>query len=232
MGILFLCLCLKERLTENYYNMKIFKFVFSPIEVNTYILVDDSGDCAIIDCGCYNRQESVMLESFIKDNGIKPVLSLNTHCHLDHIFGNGFILEKYGLKTFSNELEEMNRKNAKPHAGLLGLIMEEPPEPAGFIADKQVVTFGTTELLSIHVPGHTLGSLAFYSEKNGCVFTGDALFEGSIGRTDLDGGDYDTLIKSIRSRLFVLPPSTVVYPGHGAETSIEMEMKLNRFFHD
>ena len=210
--------------------MKIYKFVFSPIEVNTYILVDESGDCAIIDCGCYDKQESDRLEDFIKNNNINPVLLLNTHCHLDHIFGNKFVLERYNLKTFSNEYDEMNRKDAVQHAKLFGLTMDNPPEPAGFLTDNQTITFGTTELVTLHVPGHSSGSLAFHNEKNGCVFTGDALFAGSIGRTDLFGGNYDTLIKSIRNKLFVLPPATVVYPGHGNETTIEREMESNPYF--
>jgi hydroxyacylglutathione hydrolase len=210
--------------------MKIYKLVFSPIEVNTYMLVDQSGDCAIIDCGCYDKLESERLENFIKDKNINPVLLLNTHCHLDHIFGNKFILERYNLKTFYNEYDEINRKNAVQHAILFGLTMDNPPESAGFLSDNQVITFGTTELIALLVPGHTSGSLAFYSEKNDCVFTGDALFAGSIGRTDLPGGDYDTLIKSISNKLFVLPLSTVVYPGHGNETTIEREMKSNPYF--
>ena len=210
--------------------MEIFKFVFSPIEVNTYILADQSGDCAIIDCGCYNTNESEELAGFIKNKNLNPVLLLNTHCHLDHIFGNKFVLDRYNLKTFSSEYDEMNRKNSVQHAMLFGLNMDDPPEPAGFITDNQVITFGTTELVALHVPGHTSGSLAFYSEKNSCVFTGDALFAGSIGRTDLPGGDYDTLIDSIKRKLFILPPSTVVYPGHGNETTIEREMKSNPYF--
>ena len=210
--------------------MNIFKFVFSPIEVNTYILADESGDCAIIDCGCYNKTETEKFAGFITDRNLKPVLLLNTHCHLDHIFGNRFILEKYGLKTLSGESDEKNRKNAVPHARLFGLVMDEPPEPAAFITDNQVIKFGTTELVALNVPGHSPGSIAFYSEKNGCVFTGDALFSGSIGRTDLPGGDYDTLINSIKSKLFVLPPVTVVYSGHGNETTIGNEMKSNPYF--
>jgi glyoxylase-like metal-dependent hydrolase (beta-lactamase superfamily II) len=210
--------------------MEIYKFVFSPIEVNTYVLADKSGDCAIIDCGCYDKKESEELEFFIKDKHINPVLLLNTHCHLDHVFGNKFILERYGLRTFSSELDEMNRKDAKEHAMLFGLEMDEPPKSAGFISDNEMLTFGKTNLLALHVPGHTSGSLAFYSEKNDCVFTGDALFAGSIGRTDLPGGNYDTLINSIRNKLFVLPGSTIVYPGHGKETTIEKEIKTNPFF--
>jgi hydroxyacylglutathione hydrolase len=212
--------------------MKIFKLVFSPIEVNTYILADDSDNCAIIDCGCYDKEESERLLDFIKSKSINPVLLLNTHCHLDHIFGNRLVLERFGLRPYSNELDEMNRKNAVQHAVLFGLTMDDPPEPAGFVSDNQIVTFGTEKLVALHVPGHTAGSLAFYSEKNNCVFTGDALFAGSIGRTDLPGGNYDTLIGSIKNKLFVLPPSTVVYPGHGDETTIEKEMKSNPYFHD
>ena len=210
--------------------MKIYKLIFSPIDVNTYILADDSGECAIIDCGCYDKKESDKLEKFIKEKNLNPVLQLNTHCHLDHVFGNRFILERYGLSTFSSEFDEMDRKNASQHAILFGLSMDNPPDPAGFISDNQIVAFGTTELVALHVPGHTSGSLAFYSEKNNCVFTGDALFAGSIGRTDLPGGDYETLIASIKCKLFVLPPSTSVYPGHGNETTIEKEMQSNPFF--
>ncbi|TAL72347.1 MAG: MBL fold metallo-hydrolase [Bacteroidetes bacterium] len=210
--------------------MEIFKFVFSPIEVNTYILADKSGDCAIIDCGCYNTKESEELATLIKNKNLNPVLLLNTHCHLDHIFGNKFILERYNLKSHSGENDEMNRKNAVQHAMLFGLTMDNPPEPGAFITDNQVISFGTTELKALHVPGHSAGSLAFYSEKNGCVFTGDALFAGSIGRTDLPGGDFDILINSIKSKLFTLPAETVVYSGHGDETSIEREMKSNPYF--
>jgi glyoxylase-like metal-dependent hydrolase (beta-lactamase superfamily II) len=210
--------------------MIIHKFVFSPIEVNTYILEDESGVCAILDCGCYDKQESDRLEKFITGRKLNPVLLLNTHCHLDHIFGNKFILEKYNLRTFSCKLDEMNRIDAVQHALLFGLSMENPPEPGGFIDDNQKITFGSTELISLFVPGHTAGSMAFYCQKDECVFTGDALFSGSIGRTDLPGGDFDTLIKSIKTKLFVLPPDTVVYSGHGDETDIKTEMKHNPYF--
>lgn len=210
--------------------MKIFKLVFSPIEVNTYILADESGDCAIIDCGCYDIEESSSLKDFLIDNHLRPVLLLNTHCHLDHVFGNRFMLENYDLRTFSSEFDEENRKNAAQHATLFGLKMDNPPEAAGFLNDNQVVTFGNIKLAALLVPGHTAGSLAFYCEQENVVFTGDALFSGSIGRTDLPGGDYDQLISAIRNKLFVLPPATIVYPGHGSETTIGREMMSNPFF--
>jgi len=210
--------------------MEINRLVFSPIEVNTYLLADASGDCAVIDCGCYDMSEFKKLEQFISDKQFHPVLLLNTHCHLDHIFGNKFMLEKYNLKSFSHELDEKNRTNSVNHALMFGLTMEYPPEPAGFIADNQKLTFGSIELKTLHVPGHSPGSIAFYSEKEGCVFTGDALFAGSIGRTDLPGGSSDTLLTSIKTRLFTLPPDTVVYPGHGGKTDIKTEMRYNPFF--
>ena len=210
--------------------MEIHRIVFSPIEVNTYILADASGDCAVIDCGCYDENEFKKLEQFISGKKLQPVLLLNTHCHLDHIFGNKFMLEKYNLRSFSHEQDEKNRTNSVNHALMFGLTMEDPPEPAGFLADNQKLIFGSIELKTLHVPGHSPGSIAFYSEKEGCVFTGDALFAGSIGRTDLPGGSSDTLLASIKTRLFTLPPDTVVYPGHGGKTDIKNEMRYNPFF--
>jgi hydroxyacylglutathione hydrolase len=210
--------------------MKIHKLVFSPIEVNTYILSTDSDECAVIDCGCYDKNEFDELKQYLGENNLKPVILLNTHSHLDHVFGNRLMFEHYGLKPYASELDEMNRRNAPMHAELFGLSMEVPPEPMEFISDNQLITFGNEKLVALHVPGHTTGSIAFYSESENCVFTGDALFSGSIGRTDLDGGDFETLMNSIRTRLFTLPLSTVVYPGHGSKTTIEKEMNTNPFF--
>jgi glyoxylase-like metal-dependent hydrolase (beta-lactamase superfamily II) len=139
-------------------------------------------------------------------------------------------LEKYGLGTFCHKDEEVNRKDSVHIASVFGMKMELPPEPAGLIEDGSIVSFGNSELKALFVPGHTSGSLAFYSEKDKMVFTGDALFAGSIGRTDLKGGDYDALIRSIREKLFVLPPDTTVYSGHGESTTIETEMKSNPYF--
>jgi glyoxylase-like metal-dependent hydrolase (beta-lactamase superfamily II) len=210
--------------------MEIHRFVFNPIEENTYVLADRSGDCAIIDCGCYDGDEFTRVEELIRENGLNPVLLLNTHCHLDHLFGNKFIFEKYGLGSFYHKEDESNRKHAVNHAIMFGLSMDAPPDPAGYLTDGQKISFGNTELAVLHVPGHSRGGLAFYSEKDNVVFTGDALFAGSIGRTDLPGGDFKTIISSIRSKLFTLPPDTVVYPGHGETTSIGSEMETNPYF--
>jgi glyoxylase-like metal-dependent hydrolase (beta-lactamase superfamily II) len=210
--------------------MEIFRLVFSPIEENTYILSDKTGKCAVIDCGCYNKAEFGKLTGLLDKKYLNPVLLLNTHCHLDHIFGNGMFLEKYKLGTFYHKSEEKNRRDAVMHAQFFGLTMANPPEPAGLIADGENVTFGTVNLLALHVPGHTTGSLAFYSKEGGVVFTGDTLFSGSIGRSDLPGGNHEILIESIRSKLFTLPPDTVVYPGHGEATTIGDEIRTNPYF--
>jgi glyoxylase-like metal-dependent hydrolase (beta-lactamase superfamily II) len=210
--------------------MQIYRLVFSPIEVNTYIIADDDNKCAVIDCGCYTEQEFKEFTDFLEKKNLEPVLLLNTHCHLDHIFGNGRFLEKYKLGSLSHSGDEMNRKNSVKQALFFGLKMEAPPEPAGLIEDGQIITFGPAKLKALHVPGHSPGSLAFYIEKDGIVFTGDSLFAGSIGRTDLPGGNYDTLINSIKTKLFTLPAETVVYPGHHGSTTIGQEIDTNPYF--
>lgn len=213
-------------------NMEIYKLIFSPIEVNTYIIADPSGQCAVVDCGCYDEKEFERLKDFIGSKKLNPVLLLNTHCHLDHIFGNGMMLKQYGLRSFCSKMDEPNRKSSVQHAVFFGLSMEEPPEPGGFLSDGDERTFGSVTLKALHVPGHAPGSLAFYIESGKVVFTGDALFAGSIGRTDLPGGSYDILLTSIREKLLTLPDETVVYPGHGDQTTIGEEKRHNPYLNE
>lgn len=210
--------------------MEVYNLIFSPIEVNTYILADISGKCAVIDCGCYTSQEFRRFTDFLEEKKLEPVMLLNTHCHLDHIFGNGMFLEKFGIGALCHPLEEKNRKNAMMIARLFGLEMETPPEPAGLIGDTDTVSFGSVTFKVLHVPGHAPGCLAFHYEKGNIIFTGDTLFAGSIGRTDLPGGDRKTIIESIREKMFVLPPETIVYPGHGRATTIGKEIETNPYF--
>jgi len=210
--------------------VKIYTLVFNPIEVNTYIIADPSGDCIIIDCGCYYGHEFDEMDSFIQDNKLKPVLLLNTHCHLDHIFGNGWMLERFGIRSHYCREDDYNRIDAPVHARLFGLNMELPPEPADYLEDGQIVSHGQIRLTALHVPGHSSGSLSFYSSDLKAVFTGDALFAGSIGRTDLEGGNFETLIASIRNKLSSLPDDTIVYPGHGECTTIKVEKETNPYF--
>jgi hydroxyacylglutathione hydrolase len=210
--------------------MKIYRQVFSPIQVNTYVITALGQECIIIDCGAYGEAEEQKLESFLSTHDITPALLLNTHCHLDHVFGNGFLYRKYGLKSRFDSKDNYNLLGASEHALLFGLSMEEPPSPGFYLKDGDIVGLNDMDFEVISVPGHSSGSIAFYSASEGIVFTGDALFAGSIGRTDLEGGDYETLLKSISTRLFTLPPETVVYPGHGPETTIGQEKETNPFF--
>jgi len=209
--------------------MRIQRLIFSPIEVNTYVLADDEGSCAIIDCGCYTDSEFEELKTFIRDNKLKPVKLLNTHLHLDHIFGNRYVLQEYGLKTQAAREEEVNLLSATQYAQMFGLDMPEPPGVGKFISGGQELDVGKISLQCLEVPGHTAGSIAFYCEDMNFVFTGDALFAGSIGRTDLPGGDHRTLLDSIKNNLLSLPDDTVVYPGHGPETRIGIERQTNPF---
>ena len=210
--------------------MNIYRAVFSPIEVNTYIVTGDGDGCIVIDCGCYTGEEEEELEMLLKTKGLKPVLLLNTHCHLDHVFGNSFMSRRYGLKPWFHEGDRHNNISAPNHAMMFGLRMDPPPDAAGYLSDKETVTAAGVTLEVIAVPGHSPGGIAFYAKPEGVIFTGDALFAGSIGRSDLPGGNHEQLITCIRERLFVLPPSTVVYPGHGPQTSIGEEMENNPFF--
>ena len=209
--------------------MKIHSLVFSPIEVNTYVLADSDGDCAVIDCGCYNDEEFDELKNFISTNNLRPVKLLNTHLHLDHIFGNRYMLEEYGLKTHAAREEAQNLRMAGAHADIFGLSMPEPPGVGTFVSGGQEIAVGKILLKCIFVPGHTAGSIAYYCEQGNFVFSGDALFAGSIGRTDLPGGDHKTLLASIKDNLLGLPDDTLVYPGHGPATKIGAERKANPF---
>jgi glyoxylase-like metal-dependent hydrolase (beta-lactamase superfamily II) len=210
--------------------MKIFRGVFSPIQVNTYIITGNDRECIVIDCGCYGDEEERRMEEMLASRGLTPVMLLGTHSHLDHVFGNGFMLERYGLRSWFHEGDRPNYLNAPKHSLMFGLTMEPPPDPAGFLDDGEEITAAGVTLKVIAVPGHSPGGIALWSEADSVVFTGDALFAGSIGRSDLPGGDHEQLMQNIRERLFTLPPETVVYPGHGPETTIRQEMETNPFF--
>ncbi len=204
-------------------------FVFSPIQENTYVLYNEHKECAIIDPGCYFDEEKQALKNFIHDNGLKPLLLLNTHCHLDHVFGNKFIAETYGLTLYLHEKE----KQVLSFAPTSGLMYNMPFDNyAGeyiLLKEGDKVSLGSDELLVIEAPGHSPGSICFYCKKQHFVIGGDVLFQRSVGRSDLPGGNPQTLLDSIREKLFVLPDETKVYSGHGPVTSIGEEKKSNPF---
>lgn len=211
--------------------MKIKKFEFNMFPVNTYVLSDETGEAVVIDAGCFFPEEKQKLKAYLTENGLTLKHVLNTHLHLDHIFGNPFLFQEYGLRPEAGQQDEFWLAKAKDMARNFGFMYnEEQPALGRYICDGNVISFGNTQLTAIHVPGHSPGSMVFYCKEAGCMFCGDVLFCGSIGRSDLAGGNFDELREGICSHLFVLPSETKVYSGHGPETTIGFEKANNPFF--
>lgn len=209
--------------------LKIKSFVFSPIQENTYALYNEHKDCIVIDPGCYFNEEKDELEAFITQSGLTPRMLLNTHCHLDHVFGNKFVAETYGLTLQLHPKE----KALLDYAPASGLMYDMPFDNyAGdyiYLKEGDTVLLGEDELKVIEAPGHSPGHICFYNASGHFIISGDVLFNRSIGRTDLPGGNHELLLKNIREKLFVLPDETVVYSGHGPVTTIGDEKKYNPF---
>ncbi len=204
-------------------------FQFSPIQENTYVLYNEFNDCVIIDPGCYFDEEKTLLNNFIAEKKIIPKLLLNTHCHLDHVFGNKMVAEKYGLVLHLHRNEKLLLDYA-PTSGLMyNLPFDNYIGDYMFLEDNEEINFGNDTLKILLTPGHSPGSVSFYSKENKFVISGDVLFKNSIGRADLPGGNYDELIKSIKEKLLVLPAETVVYSGHGEATTIGKEKTENGY---
>lgn len=212
--------------------MNVKTFTFNDFEENTYILYDETGECIIVDPGCNTEEERKELTDFIDDHSLVPVRLVNTHCHIDHILGNAFVSEKYKLALCTHKGEVPVLESGKQVALMYGIPYTPSPDISVFLEEGQEITFGNTTLKILFTPGHSPASICFYDEKSSKMIAGDVLFQGSIGRTDLPGGNYDTLIQSIKEKLFVLPDQVIVYPGHGPTTSIGFEKKYNPFFED
>ena len=211
--------------------MKIKKFEFNMFPVNCYVLWDETLEAVVIDAGCFYEEEKQMLKNYIISKGLKVKHLLNTHLHLDHIFGNRFMWQEFGLKAEAGQQDEFWIAQAPAQSRMFGFKFDEEPVELGkYLCDGDVISFGNTQLEVIHVPGHSPGSMVFYSKEDNCLFTGDVLFQGSIGRADLAGGNFDELREHICSRLFILPPETTVNPGHGDSTTIGIEKVENPFF--
>jgi hydroxyacylglutathione hydrolase len=210
--------------------MTIKTFTFNPFQENTYLVYDETGETLIIDAGCVFDAERQQLKKFITDNNLTLKRIINTHLHLDHQFGNKFLFDTYGIKPESAKEDEFQLDNVGAKARSFGFQFdEEAQQLGGYIIENQEIKVGNFSLVALHVPGHSPGSMAFYTEKEGILFSGDVLFHSSIGRSDLPGGDYATLITSITKKLLPLPDSTVVYCGHGPFTTIGFEKKNNPF---
>ena len=204
-------------------------FTFNPFSENTYIISNESKECWIIDPGCYTDAEKQKLSDYISKNQLKPVRLLNTHCHLDHIFGNAYIADTYQLSPEWHEKETFIAQNAKISAMMFGVKEPEFREPKSFLIPGTTLNLGEDEFKLLFTPGHSPGSVTFYNEKESYAIVGDVLFRESIGRTDLPGGNYDTLIKAIKRELLILPEDVVIYNGHGPSTTIGYEKKYNSF---
>jgi glyoxylase-like metal-dependent hydrolase (beta-lactamase superfamily II) len=203
----------------------------NPWQENTFILSDETNQCVIIDPGCLTETEQDQISAFIESNDLIPVALLHTHLHLDHVFGTRFIAEKYNLQPQAHMDDEFLIDQTTNYALQFGVQLEDNPPPLGnYLTEEKTVTFGQSSLQVLHLPGHSPGGVAFYSAHDGFVIAGDVLFRESIGRTDLPGGDYETLINGIQHKLLTLPDETVVYPGHGPATTIQHEKSNNPFF--
>lgn len=205
-------------------------FVCNPYHENTYILFDESGECAIIDPGMYTGHEENAVLNFIKEESLKPVLLLNTHCHIDHVLGNKWVNDTFGLLPQFHPGELPLLTAIPSYAPQQGINYEVSPLPDIFLPETGTVKFGQTELQLIFAPGHSPAHLCFYNKADNFIIGGDVLFYGSIGRTDLPGGNFEQLIKNIREKLFTLPGDCKVYPGHGPATTIGYEKQNNPFF--
>ena len=205
------------------------KFVFNPMEENTYLLWNEKAHAIIIDPGCYFTAEQETLEKFIKEKNLKPVQLLNTHCHLDHVFGIKWIAKTYQLELFIHSLEEKVLEFAPATGVMWGFAYDTYKGHFHFLEQSDIVNLDEDKLEVIFTPGHSPGSICFYCREQNFLIGGDVLFYESIGRTDLPGGNHRQLLNSIQKQLFVLPDETIVYPGHGPETTIGHEKKYNPF---
>lgn len=209
--------------------MKIKRFIFNPIEENCYVLSDEGGESVIIDAGCWTKEEEDELTRYVDDNGLKVTHLLNTHLHFDHIFGNQFVLEKYGVKTEAHQGDAyLLNDNQMQAMGIPKLPLKIAPV-GKWLEEGDEIVFGKQKLRVLHTPGHSPGGVCYYCEKEDALFSGDTLFRMSMGRTDFPNGSQENLINSIRQKLMKLPANTVVFPGHGPTTTIGEEIQFNPY---
>ena len=205
-------------------------FVFNPITENCYILYDSLHEAVIIDPGNYTEDENEVLAHFIESENLKVKYILNTHPHVDHVIGNDFCKKKFAAPLLMHQKGLGVYRFAPHYCVAFGLDAPEFPQADGFLNDGDEICFGEQKLQVLYTPGHTSGCVSFYNAENNAVFVGDALFKGSIGRTDLPTGDLELLLESIRTKLFSLPDKTIVYSGHGESSTIADEKTNNPYF--
>lgn len=210
-------------------SLTVHTLTFNPFEENTYIIAAPNHECIIIDPGCFDESERRELKNFLEENEFKPVRLINTHCHIDHILGNAFVARTYNLSLEIHEGELPVLQAGMNVAGMYGVPYDPSPMPATYLKEGENIVLDNYSMKILFTPGHSPASICFYCEADQFLIGGDVLFYESIGRTDLPGGNHETLLKSIRTQLFVLPNETTVYPGHGPKTSIGYERMFNPF---
>lgn len=210
--------------------MEVKIFVFNPFQENTYLVFDKTNEAVVIDAGCSNNSELEMVTRYIEDKNLKVKHLINTHCHLDHVLGVSQLKHLYSARFMAHIADKPLLEALDDQARMFSVKNTETPMVDQFFADGDEITFGESSFRVIHTPGHTRGGVCFYAEQHKVIFTGDTLFSGSIGRADLPGGSYNSLIESISTKLFTLPHDVTVYSGHGPSTSIGYEKLHNPFF--
>lgn len=205
-------------------------FTFNDFAENTYIISDESGECIIIDPGCGYPSEQSMLAKYIEEKSLRPVHLINTHCHIDHVLGNKFVSETWQLPLSAHKKESPVLASSPAVALMYQIPYDPSPEISVFLEEGDVVYFGNSEFHVLFTPGHSPASISLINQEAKILIAGDVLFAGSIGRTDLPGGNFETLTRVIRSKFFTLPDEITVYPGHGETTTIGEEKRTNPFF--
>ena len=206
------------------------KFTFNPFSENTYVVTDEFKNAVIIDPGCYYKAEQNELDSYVLKNNLKLKSILHTHSHLDHMFGTAYLADKYNLDLWICKEDLVTYQSYEKVCEVYGVPITFSPNPTPKFFDlKQLIQIEGIKFEILFVPGHSPGHVAFYNKENNFLINGDCLFENSIGRTDLPGGNHQQLIDSIKNEIFILPDETLVYCGHGNETTIKAEKSFNPF---
>ena len=214
--------------------MKIKTFTFNPFAENTYVVYDEeTKDCIIIDPGCYDSSEEKMLFNFISSKKIVTKTLINTHFHIDHIFGNNFVIKSWNIKLFTHKKEEELLNQSENIAKSYGLENYQPsPKADNFIDENDNIELGKEQFNIFFTPGHSPGHICLYNKKHNILISGDVIFMNSIGRTDLPGGNHKTLIESINKKIINLPDETTIYCGHGPSTNLANEKINNPFLNE
>ncbi len=210
--------------------MKIKSFTFNPFQENTYIIYDKTKECLIVDPGCYTEEEKNILKEFITKQKLTPTKLINTHCHIDHILGNKFVHQQWGVPLYIHKADLPLLENAKKISEMYGFEnYEDSPLPQHYLEEGNIITCGKSSFKILFTPGHAPGHICLLNKKNNIIISGDVIFKNSIGRTDLPGGDHNTLMNSIMKKIFPLPNETQMFCGHGPITSLGSEKKYNPF---